>query len=82
MARGAANGCGGAASDEFKPKGQQVADWKREYAGLQQQMQESPLEQVPQHLLAALLYQPALSLSCSEADLPDWFQEELRSMLA
>ena len=49
---------------------------------LQQQMQESPLEQVPQHLLAALLYEPALSLSCSEADLPDWFQEELRSMLA
>ena len=49
---------------------------------LQQQLQESSLEQVPQHLLAALLYEPALSLSCSEADLPGWFQEELRSMLA
>ena len=49
---------------------------------LQQQMQKSSLEQIPQHLLAALLYEPALSLSCSEADLPDWFQEELRSMLA
>ena len=49
---------------------------------LQQQLQESSLEQVPQHLLSALLYEPALSLSCSEADLPGWFQEELRSMLA
>lgn len=49
---------------------------------LQEQLQKSSLEQVPQHLLAALLYEPALSLSCSEADLPGWFQEELRSMLA
>ena len=49
---------------------------------LQKQLQKSSLEQVPQHLLAALLYEPALSLSCSEADLPGWFQEELRSMLA
>ena len=49
---------------------------------LQQQLQKSSLEQVPQHLLAALLYEPALSLSCSEDDLPDWFQEELRGMLA
>ena len=49
---------------------------------LQEQLQKSSLEQVPQHLLAALLYEPALSLSCSEADLPGWFQDELRSMLA
>ena len=49
---------------------------------LQQQLKKSSVEQVPQYLLAALLYEPALSLSCSEADLPDWFQEELRSMLA
>lgn len=49
---------------------------------LQQRLQQSSLEQVPQHLLATLLYEPALSLSCSEADLPVWFQEELRSMLA
>ena len=49
---------------------------------LQQQLQESSLETIPQHLLAALLYEPSLNLSCSEADLPGWFQEELRSMLA
>ena len=60
-----------------------INDHQRAQAtALQQKLQESSLEQVPQHLLAALLYEPALSLSCSEADLPGWFQEELRSMLA
>jgi len=60
-----------------------INDHQRAQAkALQQQLQKSSLEQVPQHLLAALLYEPALSLSCSEADLPGWFQEELRSMLA
>ena len=60
-----------------------ISDHQRAQAkALQQQLQESSLEQVPQHLLAALLYEPALNLSCSEADLPGWFQEELRSMLA
>ena len=49
---------------------------------LQHQIQKSPLERIPQQLLAALLYEPELKLSCSEADLPEWFQEELRSMLA
>ena len=60
-----------------------ISDHQRAQAkALQQHLQESSLEQVPQHLLAALLYEPALGLSCSEADLPGWFQEELRSMLA
>ena len=60
-----------------------INDHQRAQAkALQEQLQKSSLEQVPQHLLAALLYEPALSLSCSEADLPGWFQEELRSMLA